>query len=57
MKKLKKIKLEKIDNDGSELQPLNNEGMNRIRGGTYTLDTLTVRPSGNSWDGNDPWGD
>ena len=57
MKKLKKIKLEKIDNDGSELQPLNNEGMNRIRGGTFTLDTLTVRPSGNSWDGNDPWGD
>jgi len=53
--KISKLKLDGIQ--GKEFQPLDCGKMNFLKGGdkppVKTFDTLTVTPSGNSWDGKD----
>jgi hypothetical protein len=53
MKRLGKMKLESIQN--KEFQQMDRGSLSRLRGGAYTLDTVTVTPSGNSCDGQDCW--
>jgi natural product precursor len=54
MKKLRKIKLERIDL--TEVRSLSGAKLSRIKGG-YTSSTATVTPTGGSDDGKDMEGD
>lgn len=55
MKKLQKLTLQQLDS--SDIQLLHSNDLNALKGGQIyggTLNTVTVKPSGNEDDGADP---